>query len=227
MAPRNLDDIFLPCSRQFWHKICRQATRQPSHKSPQIPLHCYHQLGMWSLLWHHTILVILPPQSHPINDRICKKALHKYKHPPLPHPENALGPVERIHYGNKPNHLTKANDESKNTTKSKTTQPQGVIGTFLFYVRSINSSMSVPLRKMASAISAPTKTNAQYLTQLLNYVHPHPDSTTTFHASDMIIHTHSDEYYPYDNNRRSLAGGINFSTAEIPTTTTVQMSQFW
>ena len=86
--------------------------------------------------------------------------------------------------------------------------------------------MPVPLRKMASAASAPTKKTAKDITQLLKYVHMHPDATVTFHSSNTIIHTHSDSSYVPNNKKYSRTGGINFSAAEIPQEMTVQVAQF-
>jgi hypothetical protein len=53
--------------------------------------------------------------------------------------------------------------------------------------------------------------------QLLYYLVTHPDATIRYHASDMILHIHSDASYLSVLNARSRVGGC-FSAATNPHT---------
>jgi hypothetical protein len=44
--------------------------------------------------------------------------------------------------------------------------------------------------------------------QLLDYLATHPDATIRYHASDMILHIHSDASYLSVSNARSRLGGL-------------------
>jgi hypothetical protein len=52
--------------------------------------------------------------------------------------------------------------------------------------------------------------------QLLNYLATHPDATIRYHASDMILHIHSDASYLLGSNSRSRLGGLFFLGQQIP-----------
>jgi hypothetical protein len=53
--------------------------------------------------------------------------------------------------------------------------------------------MLVALGTLATAKS--TKDTAKGITQLLNYAATHPDAILMYHASDTVIHVHSDASY--------------------------------
>jgi hypothetical protein len=44
----------------------------------------------------------------------------------------------------------------------------------------------------------------------LDYLTTHPDATIRYHASDMILHIHSDASYLSVSNARSPLGGLFF-----------------
>jgi hypothetical protein len=46
--------------------------------------------------------------------------------------------------------------------------------------------------------------------QLLDYLATHPDATIRYHASDMILHIHSDASYLSVSNAQSRLGGLFF-----------------
>jgi hypothetical protein len=46
--------------------------------------------------------------------------------------------------------------------------------------------------------------------QLLDYLATHPDATIRYHASNMILHIHSDALYLSVSNARSRLGGLFF-----------------
>jgi hypothetical protein len=53
-----------------------------------------------------------------------------------------------------------------------------------------------------------TKQTKAATNQLLDYLATHPDATIRYHASDMILHIHSDASYLSVSNARSCLGGL-------------------
>jgi hypothetical protein len=60
--------------------------------------------------------------------------------------------------------------------------------------------------------------------QLLDYLATHPDATIRYHASDMIIHIHSDASYLPVSNARSHLGGLFFCGDKAPQQDTLNVS---
>jgi hypothetical protein len=52
--------------------------------------------------------------------------------------------------------------------------------------------------------------------QMLDYLATHPDATIRYHASDMVLHIHSDASYLSVSNARSRLRGLFFSGEQIP-----------
>jgi hypothetical protein len=51
---------------------------------------------------------------------------------------------------------------------------------------------------------------------MLNYLATHPDAAISYHASDMILHIHSDASYLSVSNARSRLGGLFFLGNKSP-----------
>jgi hypothetical protein len=74
----------------------------------------------------------------------------------------------------------------------------------------------MPLNDIATEkIKATEKTQAAK-NQLLDYLATHPDATIRYHASDMILHIHSDASYLSVSNARSRLGGLFFCGKKSP-----------
>jgi hypothetical protein len=52
--------------------------------------------------------------------------------------------------------------------------------------------------------------------QLLDYLATHPDAAIRYHASNMILHIHSDASYLSVSNARSRPGGLFFLGNKYP-----------
>ena len=101
------------------------------------------------------------------------------------------------HTWQKPTYGTKTQyappeDTSASPNAADTKHVQEVLGTFLFYVRAVNSTMRVALSTLASQQSKGTKATMIALTQFLNYAATNPDAALLFTASDMCLHVSSD-----------------------------------
>jgi hypothetical protein len=68
----------------------------------------------------------------------------------------------------------------------------------------------MPLNDIATEETKVTKKTQAATNQLLDYLATHPDATIRYHASDMILHIHSDASYISVSNARSRLGGLFF-----------------
>jgi hypothetical protein len=68
----------------------------------------------------------------------------------------------------------------------------------------------MPLNDIATEQTKATEKTQATTNQLLDYLVTHPDATIRYHASDMILHIHSDASYLSVSNARRL--GIFYYT---------------
>jgi hypothetical protein len=85
---------------------------------------------------------------------------------------------------------------------------QQLTGTLLYYARAVDQTLLMPINVLASEQSKATAVTADKVIKLLSYCHTHPETKIRYHASDMILHTHSDASYLSENEAKSRAGGF-------------------
>jgi hypothetical protein len=68
----------------------------------------------------------------------------------------------------------------------------------------------MPLNDIATEQTKATEKTQSATNQLLDYLATHPDATIRYHASNMILHIHSDASYLSVPNARSRLGGLFF-----------------
>jgi hypothetical protein len=74
----------------------------------------------------------------------------------------------------------------------------------------------MPLNDIATEQTKATKKTQAATNQMLDYSATHPDATIRYHASDMILHIHSDASYLSVSNARSRLGGLFFLGKKSP-----------
>jgi hypothetical protein len=74
----------------------------------------------------------------------------------------------------------------------------------------------MPLNDIATEQTKATEKTQAATNQMLDYLATHPDATIRYHASDMVLHIHSDASYLSVSNARSRLGGLFFSGEQIP-----------
>jgi hypothetical protein len=72
---------------------------------------------------------------------------------------------------------------------------QQLMGTILYYARAFDPTLIMPITVLASEQSKATAVTADKVIKLLNYCNTHPETKIRYHASDMILHIHSDASY--------------------------------
>jgi hypothetical protein len=74
----------------------------------------------------------------------------------------------------------------------------------------------MPLNDIATEQTKVTKKTQAATNQLLDYLATQPEATIRYHASDMILHIHSDASYLSVSNARSRLGGLFFCGNKYP-----------
>jgi hypothetical protein len=116
--------------------------------------------------------------------------LSKFQHGAPKHPQHTPSRYVTPVYGAKTQYATK--DETPPLRAQRCLTIQKATGSILYYARAVDPTVLVPLNDIATEqTKAPKKTQAA-TNQLLDYLTTHPDTTTRYHASDMILHIHSD-----------------------------------
>jgi hypothetical protein len=82
-----------------------------------------------------------------------------------------------------------------------------VTGSVLYYARAVDPTALMPLNDIATEQTKVTEKSQAATNQLLDYLATRPDATIRYHASDMILHIHSDASYLSVSNARSRLGG--------------------
>jgi hypothetical protein len=86
----------------------------------------------------------------------------------------------------------------------------------LYYARAVDQTVLMPLNDIATEQTKATGKTQASTNQLLDYLATHPDATIRYHASDMILHIHSDASYLSVSNARSRLGGLFFLGNKSP-----------
>jgi hypothetical protein len=93
---------------------------------------------------------------------------------------------------------------------------QNVTGSVLYYAIAVDPTLIMPINDIATKQTKATEKMQAATNQLLYYLVTHPDATIRYHASDMILHIHSDASYLSVSNARSRLGGSFFCGDKPP-----------
>jgi hypothetical protein len=134
--------------------------------------------------------------------------LSKFQHDAPKHPQHTPYQYATPVYGAKTQYATK--DETPPLTAQQCLTIQKVTGSVLYYARVVYPTVLMPLNDIATEHTKATEKAQAATNQLLDYLVTHPDATIGYHASDMILHIHSDASYLSFSNARSRLGGLFF-----------------
>jgi hypothetical protein len=101
-------------------------------------------------------------------------------------------------------------DETPPLTAQQCLTIQKVTGSVLYCAREVDPTVLMPLNDIATEQTKVTAKMQAATNQMLDYLATHPDSTIRYHASDMVLHIHSDASYFSVSNARSGFGGLFF-----------------
>ncbi len=108
----------------------------------------------------------------------------------------------------------KQNNTSKTLSKDDKKYIQQVLRTFLYYGRTVNSTMLTALSSITSAQAKPTEETMANVKLLPDYAATHQDAVLMYHASNMVLVVHSNASYLRKPKARSQAGGHFFMSSD-------------
>jgi hypothetical protein len=140
--------------------------------------------------------------------------LRKFQNDAPKHPQHTPSIYVTPVYGAKTQYARKY--ETPPLTAKQCLTIQKVTGSVLYYARSLDPTVLMPLNDIATEQTKATEKTQAATNQLLDYLATHPDATIRYHASDMILHIHSDASYLSVSNARSRLGGLFFCGDKSP-----------
>jgi len=133
-----------------------------------------------------------------------------FQHPHPKHPERAPHAWLRPTYG-AATQVTPVPDHTPALDTADCQHVQEVIGILLYYAWAVNPTLLTALGTLATQQSQGTQATMEALMQLLNYCTTHPDASICYHASNIVVWTHSNASYLSAPKGRSHAAGYYFS----------------
>jgi hypothetical protein len=140
--------------------------------------------------------------------------LSKFQHHAPKHPQHTPSRYATPVYGAKTQYATK--DETPPLTAKQCLTIQKLTGSVLYYAIVVDPTILMPLNDIATEQTKVTEKTQAATNQLLDYLATRPDATIGYHASDMILHIHSDASYLSVSNARSRLGGLFFCGDKSP-----------
>jgi hypothetical protein len=140
--------------------------------------------------------------------------LRKFQHDAPKHPQHTPFRYVTPVYGATAQYATK--DETPPLTPKQCLTIQKVTGYVLYYARAVDPTVLMPLNDIATEQTKATDKTQAATNQLLDYLATHPDANIRYHASDMILHIHSDASYLSVSNAHSRLGGLFFCGDKSP-----------
>jgi hypothetical protein len=116
--------------------------------------------------------------------------LSKFQHDTPNHPQHTPSRYVTPVYGAKTQYDTK--DETPPLTAKQCLKIQKVTGSVLYYALAVDPTVLMPLNDIATEQTKATEKTQATMNQMLDYLATHPDATIRYHASDMVLHIHSD-----------------------------------
>jgi hypothetical protein len=149
------------------------------------------------------------------NKRICDISMPgKFQHDSPKNPQHTPSRYVTPVYGAKTQYATK--DETPPLTAQQCLTIQKVTGSILYYARAVDPTVLMPLNDIATEQTKATEKTQAATNQMLDYLATYPDATIRYHASDMVLHIHSDASYLSVSNARSRLGGLFFLGNKSP-----------
>jgi hypothetical protein len=127
--------------------------------------------------------------------------LSKLQYDAPKHPQHTPSRYITPVYGANTQYATK--DETPPLLAQQCLTIQKVAGSVLYYARAVDLTILMPLNYIATEQTKATEKAQATTNQLLDYLATHQDATIRYHASDMILHIHSDASYLSISNARN------------------------
>jgi hypothetical protein len=134
--------------------------------------------------------------------------LRKFQHDAPKHPQHTPSRYVTPVYGVKTQYATKYDIPPLTAKQCLTIQK--VTGSVLYYARAVDPTVLMPLNDISTEQTKATEKTQAATNQLLDYWATHPAATIRYHASNIILHIHSDASYLSVSHSRSRLRGLFF-----------------
>jgi uncharacterized coiled-coil protein SlyX len=134
--------------------------------------------------------------------------LSKFQHDNQKHPQDTPSRYVTPVYATKTQYATR--DDTPPLTAKQCINIQKVIGSALYYARAVDITVIMPLNDIATEQTKATEKTQAEMDHLLDYLATRPNATVRYHASDMILHIHSDASHLSVSHAHSRLGGLFF-----------------
>jgi hypothetical protein len=148
--------------------------------------------------------------------------LSKLQHNSPKHPQHAPSGYVSPAYGAKTQYATRG--ETPPLAAQQCLTIQRVTGSVLYYARAVDPTVLTPLNNIAAEQTKATEKTQAATNQMFYYLAIHPYTTIRYHASDMILNTHSDVSYLLVSNALSRLGSLFFLGNKSPNQETLNRS---
>ena len=101
-------------------------------------------------------------------------------------------------------------DNSPLASDAQKHELQVVVGTLLYYARTVDPSLLTVLHQLGSVQSKPTLNDMKKMERLLQFASSHQHHGIRYHASNMQLHIQSDASYLCRPNAKSVLGGFHY-----------------
>jgi hypothetical protein len=116
--------------------------------------------------------------------------LSKFQHDAPKQPQHTPSRYVLPVYGAKTQYATQ--NETPPLTAKQCLNIQKITGPVLYYARAVDPAVLLPLNDIDTEQTKATEKTQAATNQLLDYLATHPNVTIRYHASDTILHIHSD-----------------------------------
>ena len=137
------------------------------------------------------------------------KVLLKYGHPIPKKPQLPPHKHLKVIYGAKEK-LAPEYDTSPPLDIQGTKRVQGIVGSLLYYARSVDNKLLVGHRAIRSQQASVTQHKNEAIDQILDYCATYPSDGILYRSSNMFLCAHSDAGFHNNSKRRSRAGAHIF-----------------
>ena len=101
-------------------------------------------------------------------------------------------------------------DSSPLASAAQQKELQVIVGTLLYYARSVDPSILTAVHELGSVQAKPSLNDMRKMERLLQYVSVHQNQGIRFHASNMQLQIQSDASYLSRTKARSVLGGLHY-----------------
>ena len=144
-----------------------------------------------------------------------KAIVIKYGHINPTKPQISLHKNREIHCVDK-SHMVPSSDTIPILNDACIKHIHSIVGTLLYYGRTVYNKLLVGLIYLSIQKSTATKLTDAAANQLLDYVTTYPSDGTTYRASGMILAAHSDDGFNNKSKARSQSGAHIFLSKNDP-----------